>query len=153
MANRARAITLRVPVTEQERELIEQKMKLIPTKNFAAYAGKMLVSSFGCSYETADIEFEYTLSQAIDKGHIHNHILFCDVKFVDHHKYKSNKRTYYNIRNTSDRLCKENGCPLLFRAKEARARAMRSTKRKRRVQEGMASDEVHGMSDEGFYFF
>jgi hypothetical protein len=26
--------------------------------------GKMLVSSFGCSYETADIEFEYTLSQA-----------------------------------------------------------------------------------------
>ena len=24
--------------------------------------GKMLVSSFGCSYETADIEFEYTLS-------------------------------------------------------------------------------------------
>ena len=30
--------------------------------------GKMLVSSFGCSFETADIEFEYTLSQAIDKG-------------------------------------------------------------------------------------
>ncbi|NSE11570.1 endonuclease, partial [Fusicatenibacter saccharivorans] len=26
--------------------------------------GKTLVSSFGCSYETADIEFEYTLSQA-----------------------------------------------------------------------------------------
>ena len=30
--------------------------------------GKMLVSSFGCSYETADIEFGYTLSQARDKG-------------------------------------------------------------------------------------
>ena len=30
--------------------------------------GKMLVSSFGCSYETADIEFEYTLSQALQKG-------------------------------------------------------------------------------------
>ncbi len=30
----------------------------------------MLVPSFGCSYETADIEFEYTLSQALDKGHI-----------------------------------------------------------------------------------
>ena len=28
----------------------------------------MLVSSFGCSYETADIEFEYTLSQALQKG-------------------------------------------------------------------------------------
>ena len=28
---------------------------------------KMLVSSFGCSYETADIEFGFTLSQALDK--------------------------------------------------------------------------------------
>ena len=26
------------------------------------------MSSFGCSYETADIEFEYTLSQARQKG-------------------------------------------------------------------------------------
>lgn len=30
--------------------------------------GKTLVSSFGCSYETADIEFGFTLAQAIDKG-------------------------------------------------------------------------------------
>ena len=29
---------------------------------------KMLVSSFGCSYETADIEFEMLLTQAIQKG-------------------------------------------------------------------------------------
>ena len=29
---------------------------------------KMLVSSFGCSYETADIEFGFTLAQAIEKG-------------------------------------------------------------------------------------
>ena len=29
---------------------------------------KMLVYSFGCSYETADIEFAFTLSQALDKG-------------------------------------------------------------------------------------
>ena len=29
---------------------------------------KMLVSSFGCSYETADIEFAFTISQVIDKG-------------------------------------------------------------------------------------
>ena len=30
--------------------------------------GKMLVSSFGCSYETADIEFAFTLSQALDSN-------------------------------------------------------------------------------------
>ena len=118
---------------------------------------KMLVSSFGCAYETADIEFGFTLSQAldkgnnlahhliqsfepgevdyhkaheigrqladavtkgqheyvltthIDKGHIHNHIIFCAVNFVDHHKYISNKRSYYGIRNMSDKLCRENG--------------------------------------------
>lgn len=118
---------------------------------------KMLVSSFGCSYETADIEFAFTISQAldkgnnvahhliqsfepgevdfekaheigrqladavtkgqheyvltthIDKGHVHNHIIFCAVNFVDHHKYVSNRRSYYGIRNVSDRLCSENG--------------------------------------------
>lgn len=30
--------------------------------------GKMLVSSFGCSYETADIEFGFTLAQAIENS-------------------------------------------------------------------------------------
>ncbi|MDD4405442.1 MAG: relaxase/mobilization nuclease domain-containing protein [Parabacteroides sp.] len=118
---------------------------------------KILVSSFGCSYETADIEFGFTLSQAlekgnnlahhliqsfepgevdyekaheigrqladavtkgqheyvltthIDKGHIHNHIIFCAVNFVNHRKYNSNKRSYYGIRNMSDKLCRENG--------------------------------------------
>ena len=122
---------------------------------------KMLVSSFGCSYETADIEFEFTLSQAldkgnnlahhliqsfepgevsfekaheigkqladaitkgqyeyvltthIDKGHVHNHIIFCAVNFVDYHKYNSNKRSYYGIRNISDRLCYENGLSVI----------------------------------------
>ena len=127
--------------------------------------GKMLVSSFGCSYETADIEFEYTLSQAldkgsnlahhlmqsfepgevdyqkaheigrqladevtkgqyeyvltthIDKGHIHNHIIFCAVNFIDHHKYNSNKKSYYGIRNVSDRLCRENGLSVVVPGK------------------------------------
>ena len=46
MANRTRPLILRVPVNEQERELIEQKMKLIPTKNFAAYARKMLIDGY-----------------------------------------------------------------------------------------------------------
>ena len=132
--------------------------------------GKMLVSSFGCSYETADIEFGFTLSQAldrgnnlahhliqsfepgevdyekaheigkqladavtkgqyeyvltthIDKGHIHNHIIFCAVNFVDYHKYNSNKRTYYGIRNISDRLCRENGLSVLVPEKDGKGK-------------------------------
>ena len=133
--------------------------------------GKMLVSSFGCSYETADIEFGYTLSQAldkgnnlafhliqsfepgevdyqkaheigkqladavtkgqheyvvtthIDKGHIHNHIIFCAVNFVDHHKYNSNKRSYYGIRNMSDKLCRENGLSVVVPGKGSKGKS------------------------------
>ena len=133
--------------------------------------GKMLVSSFGCSYETADIEFEYTLSQAlgkgnnlafhliqsfepgevdyetahkigkqladavtkgqheyvltthIDKGHVHNHIIFCAANFVDHHKYNSNKRSYYGIRNMSDKLCRENGLSVVIPGKGSKGKS------------------------------
>ena len=243
MADRKRKIVLRVPVTQEERELIEQKMALLHTKNFSAYARKMLidgyivnmdttdiraqtaeiqkigvnvnqiakrlnsmgpvyaqdiedikggadadmavtkihpikstlkkaldyienpdktddkllVSSFACSYETADIEFEMLLAQAyqkgnnlahhliqsfapdeataklaheignqladevlqgkypyvltthIDKGHVHNHLIFCAVDMVNQRKYISNKQSYTYIRRTSDRLCKEHG--------------------------------------------
>ena len=131
----------------------------------------MLVSSFGCSYETADIEFEYTLSQAldkgsnlahhliqsfepgevdyqtaheigrqladavtkgqheyvltthIDKGHIHNHIIFCAANFVDYHKYISNRRTYYGIRNMSDRLCREHGLSVVVPGKGSKGKS------------------------------
>ena len=105
--------------------------------------GKMLISSFGCSYETADIEFGYTLSQARDKGnnlafhliqsfapgevddkgHIHNHIIFCAVNFVDHHKYVSNKRTYYGIRNMSDKLCRDNGLSVVVPGKGSKGKS------------------------------
>ena len=119
--------------------------------------GKLLVASFACSYETADIEFEMLLAQAyqkgnnlahhliqsfapgeataeqaheigkqladevlqgkypyvltthIDKGHVHNHLIFCAVDMVNQRKYVSNKQSYAYIRRTSDRLCKEHG--------------------------------------------
>ena len=133
--------------------------------------GKMLVSSFGCSPETADIEFAFTIAQAldrgnnlahhliqsfepgevdyqkaheigkqladavtkgqyeyvltthIDKGHVHNHIIFCAVNFVDHHKYNSNKRSYYGIRNMSDRLCRENGLSVVVPQKGGKGKS------------------------------
>ena len=56
MANRTRPITLRVPVNEQERELIAQKMKQIPTKNFAAYARKMLIDGYVIQIDHTDIK-------------------------------------------------------------------------------------------------
>ena len=151
MSGRKRTVQIKFRVTEEERALIEQKMKLVPTRNMESYLrkmaidgyiiqidhsdikamtaeiqkigvninqiarrvnatgsvykedieeikgvlaeiwavtkikpvkstlskaldyiqnpdktdGKMLVSSFGCSYETADIEFAFTLSQSV----------------------------------------------------------------------------------------
>ena len=123
--------------------------------------GKLLVSSFGCAAETADIEFEWTrrnaidkgthlgrhliqafdpgettpeqaheigmqlakevlggkyefvLTTHIDKGHIHNHLIFNAVNFEDYHHYHSNKRSYHYIRRVSDRLCKEYGLSVI----------------------------------------
>ena len=129
--------------------------------NSAKTDDNLLVSSFGCSAETADIEFswtrrhaidkgtnlgrhliqafepgevtpekaheigmklanevlggkyEFVLTTHIDKGHIHNHIIFNSVSFVDYRKYHSNKRSYHFIRRTSDRLCKEYGLSVI----------------------------------------
>ena len=54
-------------------------------------------------------KYEFVLTTHIDKGHIHNLIIFNSVSFVDYRKYHSNKRSYHFIRRTSDRLCKEYG--------------------------------------------
>ncbi len=115
----------------------------------------ILIYSYGCSPETADIEFEWTkknaidkgkhiarhliqafepgettpeqaheigikfaeaclggkhefiLSTHIDKGHIHNHIIFNDVNFVDYTHSHVNKKWYYQTRKISDRICEE----------------------------------------------
>ena len=68
-------------------------------------------------------QHEYVLTTHIDKGHIHNHIIFCAVNFVDHHKYNSNKRSYYGIRNMSDKLCRENGLSVVVPGKGSKGKS------------------------------
>ena len=123
---------------------------------------KLLVSTYGCTAETADIEFAWTRRHAIDKGknlgrhliqsfspgevtpeeahqiglelakeilgdkyefvlathidknHVHNHLIFNSVSFVDYRKYHSNKRSYHEIRRASDRLCQEHGLSVVI---------------------------------------
>ena len=55
MTNRTRKIVLRVPVTPEERELIRQKMALLHTRNFSAYARKMLIDGYVVHIDTTDI--------------------------------------------------------------------------------------------------
>ena len=58
-------------------------------------------------------KYEYVLTTHIDKEHVHNHLIFNAVDFVDYHAYKSYKRIYYDMREVSDRLCKENGLSVI----------------------------------------
>ena len=128
--------------------------------------GSLLISSYGCSAETADIEFgwarrhaidkgenlgrhliqafapgevtpeeahqiglelakeilggkyEFVLTTHIDCGHIHNHVIWNAVSFTDHKHYHSSKRSYYEIRRASDRLCKEHGLSVIVPGQE-----------------------------------
>lgn len=54
-------------------------------------------------------KYSYVLTTHIDKGHVHNHLIFCAVDMVNHRKYNSNRQSYAYIRRTSDRLCREHG--------------------------------------------
>ena len=58
-------------------------------------------------------KYEYVLTTHIDKDHVHNHLIFNAVDFVDYHAYKSYKQIYYDMREVSDRLCKENGLSVI----------------------------------------
>ena len=134
--------------------------------NPAKTDGSLLISAYGCSAETADIEFAWTRQHAIDKGenlgrhliqafapgevtpeeahqiglelakeilggkyefvltthidrgHIHNHVIWNAVSFTDHKHYHSNKRSYYEMRRVSDRLCKEHGLSVIVPGQE-----------------------------------
>ena len=50
-------------------------------------------------------KFSYIVSTHIDKGHVHNHIIFCAADNVNHEKYHDCKQTYYHIRRLNDELC------------------------------------------------
>lgn len=58
-------------------------------------------------------EYEYVLSTHIDKGHIHNHIIFNNVNMVSGKCYQSNKKSYHQIRYQSDKLCRENNLSVI----------------------------------------
>ena len=58
-------------------------------------------------------KYEYVMTTHIDKGHIHNHIIFNNVSYVDGKAYISNKKSYHQIRNESDQICKDNGLSII----------------------------------------
>ena len=121
----------------------------------------ILISSFGCSPETAAFDFKFALSKTkqsdpnkafhliqafmpgeisydeahrigveladkllegkysyivsthTDKGHVHNHIIFCAADNVNHEKYHDCKQTYRSIRRLNDELCRAHGLSII----------------------------------------
>ncbi len=58
-------------------------------------------------------KYSYVVSTHIDKGHIHNHIIFCAADNIDHKKYNDCKKSYWRIQNLSDELCTEHGLSVI----------------------------------------
>ena len=52
-------------------------------------------------------KYSYVVTTHIDKGHVHNHIIFCTADNIEHNKYHDCKQSYYHIRKLSDELCRE----------------------------------------------
>ena len=123
---------------------------------------RILISSFGCSPQTAAYDFKFALSKTnqsdpnkayhliqafmpgevsyeeahrigeeladkllegkysyvvathIDKGHVHNHIIFCAADNINHEKYHDCKKSYYHVRKLSDELCEEHHLSVIF---------------------------------------
>lgn len=56
MVNRKRNIQMKFYVTEEEKQLIEQKMQQLPTQRYGAYLRKMAIDGYIINMDTTDIK-------------------------------------------------------------------------------------------------
>lgn len=56
MDGRKRTVQIKFRVTEEEKALIEQKMKLVPTRNMEAYLRKMAIDGYIIQIDHSDIK-------------------------------------------------------------------------------------------------
>lgn len=56
MENRKRNVQIIIRVTEEERALIEEKMRQIPTLNLSAYARKMLIDGYIITLDLQEVK-------------------------------------------------------------------------------------------------
>lgn len=59
-------------------------------------------------------KYEYVIATHVDKGQIHNHIIFNAVSFYDHKKFRSEPyKTVAFLRKASDKICEEHGLSVI----------------------------------------
>ena len=59
-------------------------------------------------------KYSYVVTTHIDKGHIHNHIIFCAADNIEYNKYHDCTQTYHRIRHLSDELCKKHNLSIII---------------------------------------
>lgn len=69
-------------------------------------------------------KYEYVLTTHIDKGHVHNHIIFNAVNYETFKTYETEKNRkkngYWRIRSISDKLCEEYGLSTIKNAEKGK---------------------------------
>ncbi len=70
----------------------------------------------GCEFARRSFanQYEVTVSTHLDRGHLHNHIVFNSVSFVDGRMFRNDFKGYFQgIRAVSDKLCLERGLSVI----------------------------------------
>ena len=68
MANRKRNIQMKFWVTPEEKELIDEKMKQLPTQRYGAYLRKMAIDGYIIYTDTTDIKEMNKIPSAISRN-------------------------------------------------------------------------------------
>lgn len=58
-------------------------------------------------------KYSYIIATHTDKGHIHNHIIFCAADNIDYRKYHDCRQTYRRIRRMNDEICEEHNLSVI----------------------------------------
>lgn len=58
-------------------------------------------------------KYEFVIATHVDHDHIHNHIIFNAVDYVNHRKYHSDEKDKFRIRDINDEICKANNLSVL----------------------------------------
>ena len=68
MANRKRNIQMKFWVTDEEKKLIDQKMKLLPTQQYGKYLRKMAIDGYIIYTDTTDVKEMNQILGAISRN-------------------------------------------------------------------------------------
>lgn len=78
----------------------------------------------GMEYANAVLQnnYEYVVATHVDKGYIHNHIIFNAVSFTNHKKYNDCNRARYFREKSNDRICVEHKLSVIEKKSGVRGR-------------------------------